>query len=90
MVLGSGLGAFAEELDERSRSRTTEIPGWPVSTAVGHAGTLVAGTVAGMPVCLMRGRAHLYEGHPPEGRLRGPRPRRLGVRTLVLTNAAGR
>ena len=52
MVLGSGLGAFAEAVDERVEIPYDQIPGWPVSTAVGHAGTLVAGTVAGMPVYL--------------------------------------
>ena len=90
MVLGSGLGAFAEEVDERVEIPYDQIPGWPVSTAVGHAGTLVAGTVSGMPVYLMRGRAHLYEGHPPGRVVFGVRVLgRLGVHTLVLTNAAG-
>jgi purine-nucleoside phosphorylase len=90
LVLGSGLGAAAEELDERVEIPYEEIPGWPRSTAVGHAGTLNVGTLAGVPLFMLRGRAHLYEGHPPERVVFGVRVLgRLGVRTLVLTNAAG-
>jgi purine-nucleoside phosphorylase len=90
LVLGSGLGAVAEELEERVEIPYEEIPGWPRSTAVGHAGTLVVGTLAGVPLFVLRGRAHLYEGHPPERVVFGVRVLgRLGVRTLVLTNAAG-
>ena len=89
-MLGSGLGGFAEELDEPVEIPYEEIPGWPRSTAVGHAGTLVAGTLDGLPLYLLRGRAHLYEGHPPDRVVFGVRVLgRLGVRTLVLTNAAG-
>ena len=89
-MLGSGLGGFAEELDEPVEIPYEEIPGWPRSTAVGHAGTLVAGTLDGLPLYLLRGRAHLSEGHPPDRVVFGVRVLgRLGVRTLVLTNAAG-
>ena len=87
---GSGLGGFAEELDEPVEIPYEEIPNWPRSTAVGHAGTLVAGKLDGLPLYALRGRAHLYEGHPPDRVVFGVRVLgRLGVRTLVLTNAAG-
>jgi purine-nucleoside phosphorylase len=90
VVLGSGLGAFADELDDAVEIPYGEIPGWPVSTAIGHAGTLVAGTLDDLPVFLLRGRAHLYEGHSPDKVVFGVRALgRLGVRALVLTNAAG-
>jgi purine-nucleoside phosphorylase len=68
----------------------SDIPGWPVATAIGHAGRLVLGAVEGVPVAVMRGRAHLYEGHTPEKVVFGVRVLgRLGIRTLVLTNACG-
>jgi len=90
VVLGSGLGGLAEELDGTVEIPYGEIPGWPVSTAVGHAGTLVLGTLDGVPLAVMRGRAHLYEGVPAERVVFGVRVLgRLGVRTLVLTNACG-
>jgi purine-nucleoside phosphorylase len=90
IVLGSGLGSFANELDERVEIPYDEIPGWPRSTAVGHAGTLVSGTLDGVPLHVLRGRAHLYEGHAPDRVVFGVRVLgRLGVSTLVLTNAAG-
>jgi len=90
VVLGSGLGGFAEEIDDAVEIPYGEIPGWPLSTAMGHAGTLVLGDVAGVPVAVMRGRAHLYEGHSAERVAYGVRVLgRLGVRTLVLTNACG-
>ena len=90
VVLGSGLGGFAEEIDDAVEIPYGEIPGWPVSTAMGHAGTLVLGDVAGVPVAVMRGRAHLYEGHSAGRVAYGVRVLgRLGVRTLVLTNACG-
>ena len=90
IVLGSGLGGFAEELDDPVEIPYGEIPGWPVATALGHAGTLVLGDVRGIPVAVMRGRAHLYEGHPAEKVAFGVRVLgALGVRTLVLTNACG-
>jgi purine-nucleoside phosphorylase len=90
VVLGSGLGGFAGEIEDAVEIPYGEIPGWPVSTAMGHAGTLVLGDVAGVPVAVMRGRAHLYEGHSAERVAYGVRALgRLGVRTLVLTNACG-
>lgn len=90
VVLGSGLGGLADALEEAVEIPYGELPGWPKSTAAGHAGTLVVGNLGGMPVAAMRGRAHLYEGLPPEKVVFGVRVLgRLGVGVLVLTNAVG-
>jgi purine-nucleoside phosphorylase len=90
VVLGSGLGSLADEVESRVEIPYAEIPGWPVSTAVGHAGVLVIGTISGVPVALMRGRAHLYEGIAADRVVFGVRVLgRLGIGTLVVTNAAG-
>jgi purine-nucleoside phosphorylase len=90
VVLGSGLGGFADAIEEPVEIRYEEIPGWPRSSAVGHAGTLVLGRFGGVPVAAMKGRAHLYEGHAPAKVAFGIRVLgRLGMRTLVLTNACG-
>jgi purine-nucleoside phosphorylase len=89
-MLGSGLGDFARELDNRAEIPYTEIPGWPPSTALSHAGKLIVGTLAGQPLAVMAGRNHLYEGYTPAQVTFGVRVlARLGVRSLVLTNAAG-
>ena len=90
LVLGSGLGAFAQSLEQPSVIPYGEIPHFPTSTAVGHSGQLVLGHARGVPVAVMAGRAHYYEGYSPAQvvfpvRVLG----RLGVKTLVLTNAAG-
>ncbi|MBM2823544.1 MAG: Purine nucleoside phosphorylase [Thermoleophilia bacterium] len=90
VVLGSGLGGLADSLENRVEIPYGEIPGWPVSTAVGHAGVLVLGDVDGVPIVVMRGRAHLYEGISADRVVFGVRVLgRLGVQTLVVTNAAG-
>jgi purine-nucleoside phosphorylase len=90
VVLGSGLGAFAGELSERTDIPYAEIPGWPGSTAVGHAGKLVIGKLGELAVAVMAGRAHLYEGYTPAQVTFGVRVLgRLGVRSMVFTNAAG-
>ena len=90
VVLGSGLGGFADAIEEPVEIRYEEIPGWPRSTAVGHAGTLVLGRFGGVPVAAMKGRAHLYEGHAASKVVFGIRVLgQLGMRTLVLTNACG-
>jgi purine-nucleoside phosphorylase len=90
LILGSGLGGLADEIEDRIEIPYAEIPGWPGSTAVGHAGVLVLGAVDEVPVAVMRGRAHLYEGIPADRAVFGVRVLgRLGVRTLVVTNAAG-
>lgn len=89
-MLGSGLGGFADAVEDAVEIPYGEIPGWPRSTAVGHEGTLVLGSFGGVPVAVMKGRAHLYEGHPPARVVFGVRVLgRLGVRSLVLTNACG-
>ena len=90
LVLGSGLGGLADELDERTEIPYSELPGWPTSTAIGHAGVLVLGSLSGVPVAAMRGRAHLYEGIGAERVVFGVRVLgALGIRSLVVTNAAG-
>jgi purine-nucleoside phosphorylase len=90
VVLGSGLGAFADELTDRVEIPYGEIPGWPASTAVGHAGKLVLGKLGELPLAVMAGRAHLYEGYTPAQVTYGVRVlHAVGVRSLVFTNAAG-
>ena len=90
VVLGSGLGAFADAVENATEVSYGEIPGWPLSTAVGHAGTLVLGRFGGTDVAVMKGRAHLYEGHPAEKVVFGVRVLGLlGIESLVLTNACG-
>ena len=90
VVLGSGLGGFADAFEDPVEIPYEEIPGWPLATAAGHAGRLVLGSFGGVPVAALKGRAHLYEGHPPAKVVFGIRVLgRLGVRTLVLTNACG-
>ena len=90
VVLGSGLGAFADELTDSTSFAYADLPGWPPSTAIGHAGRLIVGTVDGSPIAVLAGRSHLYEGYPPAQVTHGVRVLgRLGVRTIVFTNAAG-
>ena len=90
VILGSGLGGLADEVQDRVEIPYDQIPGWPVSTAVGHAGVLTLGAIDGVPLAVMRGRAHLYEGIGADRAVFGVRVLpRLGVRTLVITNAAG-
>jgi purine-nucleoside phosphorylase len=90
VVLGSGLGGFADAVDSTIEIPYADLPGWPEATAVGHTGTLVLGTFGGVSVAVLRGRAHLYEGLPPDRVVFGVRVLGLlGIRTLVLTNACG-
>jgi purine-nucleoside phosphorylase len=90
LVLGSGLGGFADELDDKTAIPYGEIPTMPVSHVVGHAGKLVLGAAEGVPVVAMQGRVHLYEGHPPRDVVFGLRVcLRLGAQTVIVTNAAG-
>jgi len=90
VVLGSGLGDFADAVEDQVVVPYGEIPGWPVSTATGHAGRLVVGTFGGVAIAVLQGRAHLYEGHAPAKVVFGIRVLgRLGAHSLVLTNAAG-
>jgi purine-nucleoside phosphorylase len=89
-VLGSGLGAFAEALEEGVEIPYQDLPDWPVSTAVGHAGKLVLGRSGGTRVAVMSGRSHFYEGYSPAQVVYGVRTLgSLGVRTMIFTNAAG-
>ncbi len=90
LVLGSGLGAFAEEFENAVKIPYAKIPHFPQSTAIGHAGKLVVGTVGGIPVAGMQGRVHLYEGYSAKEVVFPIRVfARLGVKALILTNAAG-
>jgi purine-nucleoside phosphorylase len=90
VVLGSGLGGLADELVAPVEIPYSEIPGWPVSTAAGHVGKLALGTLGGEPIAVMCGRAHLYEGISADRVAFGVRVLgRLGIRALVVTNAAG-
>lgn len=90
IVLGSGLGPFADQVENPQVIPYEQIPGWPRSTAIGHAGKLVFGQVAGRQVAVMSGRAHLYEGHSIEKVVLGVRVlAKLGARKFILTNAAG-
>jgi purine-nucleoside phosphorylase len=90
LVLGSGLGAFADEFSRAVRIPYSEIPNFPASTAIGHAGNMVIGEVAGTPVIAMQGRVHLYEGYSAQQVAFPMRAfARLGVQAVILTNAAG-
>jgi purine-nucleoside phosphorylase len=90
LVLGSGLGGFADELINPVEELYSAIPGWPRSTAVGHAGKLVFGYIGEIPVVVLAGRAHLYEGYSPGRVTYAMRVMHLlGVRSVILTNAAG-
>lgn len=89
-ILGSGLGAFADSLSEAVSIPYSEIPHFPTSTVVGHGGALVIGRCGGVEVAVMKGRVHFYEGYTLEqvvfpARVLG----RFGVKTLLVTNAAG-
>ena len=90
IILGSGLGAFAGELDGAEVTPYAEIAGFPKSTAIGHAGQLVVGKLGNLPLAVMAGRAHLYEGYTPREVTFGVRHLyAMGVRSLVVTNASG-
>lgn len=90
VILGSGLGDFADGVDERVTIPYGDIPGFPASAVVGHSGTLVAGTVRGVPTVVLSGRVHYYEGHPMPAVVFPARVLGLlGCRTVIVTNAAG-
>src|SRR5215469_12849359 len=90
LVLGSGLGAFADEFAGGTKIPYAEIPYFPKSTAIGHAGKLVVGKVGAIPVAGMQGRVHLYEGYSPKDVVFPIRVfARMGVKAVILTNAAG-
>jgi purine-nucleoside phosphorylase len=90
VVLGSGLGAFADSLRGVEKIPYTEIPHIPAPRVIGHAGNLCFGNVDDVPVVCMQGRVHLYEGHPIWQVVHGVRlMARLGVQFVLVTNAAG-
>ena len=90
VVLGSGLGDFAEKLGSSIAMPYADLPHWPASTVVGHSGRLVIGHVAGTRVAALAGRVHLYEGRSLSEVVFATRVMgRLGVKQLILTNAAG-
>ncbi len=90
LVLGSGLGAFADEFANATKIPYARIPHFPRSTAIGHAGQLVLGSVEGIPVAGMQGRVHLYEGYSPKQVAFPTRVfTRMGIKALIVTNAAG-
>lgn len=90
LVLGSGLGGFADELADATRVPYANIPFFPRSTAVGHAGQLVIGTAGGIPVAAMQGRVHLYEGSSAREVAFPMRVLdQMDIRAVILTNAAG-
>jgi purine-nucleoside phosphorylase len=90
IILGSGLGSFASQVEQPTTIAYSDIPGWPLSTVEGHSGKLVLGTIAGVQVAVMQGRVHAYEGYPLDEvtfptRVLGL----LGCKQLIVTNAAG-
>jgi purine-nucleoside phosphorylase len=90
IVLGSGLGRLADDLEDPVAIPFAELPGWPAATAPGHVGRLLLGRLAGRPVVMLQGRFHLYEGNAP-GLVVQPVLLfgRLGAKVVILTNAAG-
>lgn len=90
LILGSGLNSLADTIESPDIIPTNEIPNWPISTVPGHVGRLVIGNLEGQPVLVLQGRTHFYEGYSMD---RVTLPIRvmhaLGVRTLIVTNAAG-
>ena len=90
IVLGSGLGEFTRAMTDAVACAYGDVPHWPASAVVGHAGQLVVGTIRGKRVAALSGRAHFYEGHDLRTVTFGVRAlAAFGVRTLILTNAAG-
>jgi purine-nucleoside phosphorylase len=90
IVLGSGLGGLADQVDDATRIVFAEIPGFPSATVAGHAGELIAGNLAGQPVIALAGRLHMYEGHEPSLSAFPVRVlHALGARTYLASNAAG-
>jgi purine-nucleoside phosphorylase len=90
LILGSGLGALADALEDPVRIPFTDVPGFAPPTVEGHRGVVAAGRLEGVPCVALQGRYHLYEGHEPEAIVRPVRALiALGVRTFIITNAAG-
>jgi purine-nucleoside phosphorylase len=90
LVLGSGLGGFADSLSDATRVPYADIPSFPQSTAIGHAGRMVIGQADNLAVAVMQGRVHQYEGYSAQQVSFPIRVfARMGIRSLILTNAAG-
>ncbi len=90
LILGSGLGALADAVEKPDIFSAAELPEWPVSTVPGHQGKLVFGTLEGQKVMVMQGRVHYYEGYSmAQVTLPVRVMQRLGIKTLIVTNAAG-
>ncbi|MBI3160447.1 MAG: purine-nucleoside phosphorylase [Chloroflexi bacterium] len=90
IILGSGLGALADDIESDARIPYDDLPGWPVSTVQGHMGQLVIGELEGKPVVVMQGRAHFYEGYSmAQVGLPVRVMQRMGVSSVFITNAAG-
>ncbi len=90
LILGSGLGILADEIEETRRFAYKDIPHFPVSTVEGHAGQWVMGKLEGKEVIAMQGRVHYYEGYPPEKIIFPVRLMKLlGIERLIVTNACG-
>jgi purine-nucleoside phosphorylase len=90
LVLGSGLGAFADEFQTATKISYAKIPNFPRSTAIGHQGQLVLGQVDGIAVAAMQGRVHLYEGYSAKQVAFPVRVfQRMGIKAIIVTNAAG-
>ena len=90
IVLGSGLGGLADEIEVVTRISYKDLPGFPQSTAEGHKGEYIFGYLGGVPVVLMNGRVHYYEGYPMQKVVLPVRVMALmGVEAIILTNAAG-
>lgn len=90
IVLGSGLGALADEIDAQYKIPYSDIPDFPVSTAPSHKGQFVFGTIGDKKVVIMQGRVHLYEGYTPQQVVAPIRlMKKMGVKILFLTNASG-
>jgi purine-nucleoside phosphorylase len=90
MILGSGLGALADDIQNADKIPFSELPHWPISTVEGHKGQLVIGTLEGKVVCAMQGRTHFYEGYDmPLLGIPVRVMKLLGIEVLIVTNAAG-
>jgi purine-nucleoside phosphorylase len=90
MILGSGLGPLAEQVEDPDIVPYAKVPGWPVSSVEGHVGQLVLGNLEGQPVAVMQGRTHYYEGYDmPRLGLPVRVMQKLGIEILIVTNAAG-
>ena len=90
IILGTGLATFSDQIEREAVLRYDEIPHFPASTALGHSGQLVCGTIGGVPVATMEGRFHLYEGYPlPSITLPVRVMHALGIEALIVSNASG-